>query len=263
MRNQALVRSIHDARNRDLHPGGAFARTVLEVREAISEIKSGKTEIDECFLADQTRDISAEFRALQSKAEYLLELEWAGIIIESENPWDTLRAYPYYPAYLSLVGAEHAAVSECAGGTYAEACFAGSGPFPISAIVLAHVYGIRCECVDRDASAVALSRSLIRSLGLQDLIHVTHADLADPREPISKPVFLAALAGGNANEKHQLLGILKRRMTAGTVLCARNAVGLGSLLYYPLSREELLPFTVEGFFEPPAPAVNSFFVARA
>ncbi len=69
-----------------------------------------------------------------------LEIEKANRILESQNPWKTLKNFTFYPNYLQLARTEYIGSK-----LKPENCvvFLGSGPLPMSLIMLCH--GFRCK----------------------------------------------------------------------------------------------------------------------
>jgi nicotianamine synthase len=205
--------------------------------------------------------ILPEFRSLQSQAEYLLECDWAKKVAASPDPLATLLAFPYYDGYAQLTAVEHGALTRLTGHPLRTATFAGSGPLPLTAILLARAYGLASTCVEREEEAVRLSRQAVRALGLQAEIQIVQADIADLPPLRTDAVFLAALAGHSDQEKQGLVRALHDRISAGCLLCARTVEGLGAVHYYPLQPGELRPFKVLEVARPPWPAVNVSLIA--
>jgi hypothetical protein len=68
-----------------------------------------------------------------------LEIEEAKSLLSSRNPWETLRNFTFYPNYMQLAMTEY---------TYSglkpedHVLFLGSGPLPLSLIILCHEYDL-------------------------------------------------------------------------------------------------------------------------
>lgn len=129
-----------------------------------------------------------------------LEIEEAKILLSSRNPWETLRNFTFYLNYLQLARTEYMG-SSLKSGDYV--LFLGSGPLPLSLIVLCHEYCLFGIGIEQDGKRAALSRQVITRLGLSERIQIiegnhftlplkTHCDLymvaaqAEPKEEVFK-----------------------------------------------------------------------------
>jgi hypothetical protein len=98
-----------------------------------------------------------------------LEIEHAKAILESEDPWRTLKDFDYFPNYLQLARTEYEG-SVLKGGDCV--IFLGSGPLPLSLIVLCDQYGLRGIGIEEEPNRAELSRSVLEKLGLSDQIEI-------------------------------------------------------------------------------------------
>lgn len=127
-----------------------------------------------------------------------LETEKAKSLLESSNPWETLRNFTFYTNYLQLARTEYTGSGLKPGDCV---LFLGSGPLPLSLIVLCHEYGLFGIGIEQDGERAALSRQVIARLGLSESIKIiegnhfslsfkTHCDLhmvaaqAEPRREV-------------------------------------------------------------------------------
>jgi nicotianamine synthase len=89
--------------------------------------------------------------------------------------------------------------------------------------------------IDRDAAALQVSQELCEKLGYEGM-EFAHEDIS-----VEKPtmvnwesfdvVFLAALVGADTDAKIDILESLARKLKPGTLIVARSAQGLRSVLY--------------------------------
>ena len=98
-----------------------------------------------------------------------LEIEKANSILESQNPWETLKNFTFYPNYLQLARTEY-----IGSNLKTEDCvvFLGSGPLPMSLIMLCHEHGVRGIGIEQDGKRASLSREVISRLKLSEKIRI-------------------------------------------------------------------------------------------
>ncbi len=118
-----------------------------------------------------------------------LEIERAGEILRSPDPWGTLRAFPFHPNYERLADMEAHGAGLGPGDTVA---FLGSGPLPLSLVVLARRHGIRGVGIEREPGLWDLSRRVLERLGLADRVRVVQGD--HRLLPLPEPVALVMVA---------------------------------------------------------------------
>jgi hypothetical protein len=105
-------------------------------------------------------DVITRFRSMYTAK---LEVEQAKAMIRSRDAWAALEDFAYLPNYLQLARTEYRGA-----GLKPEDCvlFLGSGPLPISLIVLCHQYGLRGIGIEQEPDRAELSRTVLDKLGL-------------------------------------------------------------------------------------------------
>ncbi|MDI9395781.1 MAG: nicotianamine synthase family protein [Euryarchaeota archaeon] len=98
-----------------------------------------------------------------------LEIEQAKDLLESSDPWKTLRNFTFYPNYIQLARTEYTGSGLKPGDC---TLFLGSGPLPLSLIVLCREYGLFGIGIEQDGKRAALSRQVISCLGLSENIKI-------------------------------------------------------------------------------------------
>jgi hypothetical protein len=118
--------------------------------------------------------------------------------------------------------------------------FIGSGPFPITAILLHRLTGKRVDCLELDNESANISRRVLNKIGMDDAIHV-HVGNGSTFNLQPYDVVLAALL---AKPKDAIMkNVLKSGQPDCSVLC-RTSEGMRRLLYEPTSSEALAGFAV-------------------
>lgn len=214
-------------------------------------------------LADPVvRAIQPHLHRLCSDGEYELERDWSRRIAASADPWAELARFPYHENYRQLTRLEYHALRGLGAGADVRVAFLGSGPLPLTSIVLAHEFGLRVDNVDVDAEAHALGARVAAALGLGGL-HAHHGDaLGFDTLGGYDVVVLAALVGLDAGDKRHLIRHLRRGMAPGALLLVRSAHRLRSLLYPAVDVDDLVGFTPEVVIQPFNDVINSVIVAR-
>lgn len=244
----------------DLRPGpevdglfGSLVRLVLSTSD------------DEAadLLADRTvASVRPELHALCSRGEFELELAWARRIAAGPAPRAELELFPYAGNYRALCRLELDVLATVADRPVRRVAFLGSGPLPLSPVLVAGELGVPVDGFDRDAAAVALARRVVGALGVAD-VSFLHADVADADLASYDVVVLAALVGVSAAEKRSVLRRLAGAMAPGAVLLARSARGMRSLLYPAIDPQALEGFELQAVVHPVDEVINSVVLARA
>lgn len=144
-----------------------------------------------------------------------LEVKWGRSIAESERPLEILKGFSFYPNYLSLGKTEFEGANLKSGDYIA---FLGSGPLPLSLIVLCQVYGVKGVGIERVPQWAALSREVIDRLGLSAEIEILDGDHS--YFPLKKNVQLTMVAAA-AQPKAEIFAHLKEVLLPGTKVSYR------------------------------------------
>ena len=144
-----------------------------------------------------------------------LEIERAEAVLRSPDPWDALRAFPFYPNYELLADAEAGGAGLGAGATVV---FLGSGPLPLSLVMLARRHGIRGVGIERDPGLWDLSRRLLERLGLAGQVRVERGD--HRMLPLPEPADLVMVAAA-ATPQGEIFDHLARGLPEGALVSHR------------------------------------------
>ncbi|GJN12501.1 hypothetical protein PR202_ga30784 [Eleusine coracana subsp. coracana] len=206
-----------------------------------------------------------------SEAEGLLEAHYADLLAGFDNPLDHLHVFPYFGNYVALSQLEYSLLSHhLPGPPPVRVAFVGSGPLPLSSLVLAahhlpptarvHNYDI---CPDANARAEKLVRA---DPALAARVAFVTADVADVTRDMAgyEVVFLAALVGMAAEEKAHVVAHLGRHMAPGAALVVRSAHGARAFMYPVVDPEEVRRggFEVLAVHHPVGDIINSVIIAR-
>jgi hypothetical protein len=158
-------------------------------------------------------DAISTFRS-QYTAE--LEAEQANSILKSEDPWNALTNFTYLPNYIQL------AQTECRGAGLKPSdtvLFLGSGPLPLTLIVLCHQHGLNGIGIERDPKRAELSRKVLGKLGLSSQIRITRGN--HQTLPLAETPDLIMVAA-QAEPKKEIFDHLASVLPAGTKIAYRT-----------------------------------------
>jgi nicotianamine synthase len=177
------------------------------------------------------KDIQEELYKICAEGESLLEAAWADRVLKSDDVWATLREFPYYQSYVSMVGQEVALLARKSH----RALFIGSGPLPLTAILLAIQHDMDIVCLDSDSEALFKGARVVEKLGLCHRIKFICADgkeFSIPKE--INVTFVAALVGDRVKEKEAVITHVTKTAPQNSAIVLRTAEGLATLVYRPV-----------------------------
>ncbi|CAN6206529.1 unnamed protein product [Urochloa humidicola] len=230
-----------------------------------------RSSVDVEALPPELQAMRARLIRLCSDAEGLLEAHYSDLLAGFDNPLEHLGLFPYLNNYLLLSELEHGLLARhVPGPAPARVAFVGSGPLPLSSLVLAarHLPAACFDNYDISGEANERARRLVRAdAGLaarmafrtSDVAHLTREHMAG-----YDVVFLAALVGMAAEEKARVVEHLGRHMGPGAALVVRSAHGARGFLYPVVDPEEIRRggFEVLAVHHPEGEVINSVIIAR-
>ncbi|BFG36817.1 hypothetical protein CerSpe_230910 [Prunus speciosa] len=267
--------------------GDALVQRVCELYEQISSLESLKpskdvnmlftqlvltcmppSPIDVSKLCQGVQEIRSKLIRLCGEAEGLLENHFSTILGSYEHPLHHLTIFPYYSNYLKLSKLEFTILSQHFPHVPSKIAFVGSGPLPLTSIVLAsnHLTTTSFHNYDIDPSANSKALGLVSSdpdLSKRMVFHTT--DIMDVTNALKDydVVFLAALVGMDKMEKLKIIDHLAKYMAPGATLMLRSAHGARAFLYPVIDPcDDLRGFEVLSVFHPTDEVINSVVIAR-
>jgi len=188
-------------------------------------------------------DIRRELPAIRSYYSAFFsihEKHLAEELLKSEAPWETLKSFPLYPRYETLVRSQIEAVYTAPGSILA---FIGCGSVPMSLILMSRLYGIRSIGLDNSAETVNLSKKVIQCLGLGQEVEIIQGDESGLQGSDWDLVLVAALAEPKARIFQTLRKILKERKEHVPVIY-RTYTGMRAVLYEPVQPGDIQGFSI-------------------
>lgn len=245
----------------DLRPSADVNRLF---KRLVALTLDGPAELAERVLASpEVRAIRPELQELCARGEFELETHWSDRVAEAADPRLELARFPYYRHYELATRMEAACLFSVRRRFVRRVLFAGSGPLPLTSVLLAREHGIQVDNVEVDAEACRRGARLAARLGLSDRLRFFHADVLD-YEPDGEhdAVFLAALAGLDEAAKNRLLSRLRGLMPESSLLVIRSAHRLRALVYPAVPVDGLRGFEPVVELRPHNEIMNSNLIVR-
>jgi 16S rRNA G527 N7-methylase RsmG len=175
------------------------------------------------------------------KAEFELEtnfVEW--LLNKTKLQFRDLHEFEYFNNYQELTNWEHEKILIHSNKSPKKILFIGSGPFPLTGILLGQISDYEITLLDRDSSAIKLSKSLIQKLSLQN-INIVQNDIRDYQHIADHDVIIvAALVGENEIESVNIINHIFKQANKKTLIIARTTHGEREVLYRKINTDKLL-----------------------
>ncbi|XP_061348659.1 nicotianamine synthase-like [Gastrolobium bilobum] len=223
--------------------------------------------IDIEALPQEVKNIRESLISLCGRAEGLLELEFSTFISHTPKPLNNLTLFPYYGNYVKLANLENKILKENGVVNAKKVAFVGSGPMPLTSIIMAihHMESTHFDNFDIDEKANEAARKIVASdAALEKRMKFETYDIMELRERLGQYdcIFLAALVGMSREEKVKIMGHIRKYMKEGGVLLVRSAKGARAFLYPIVEEHDLLDFEVLTIFHPTNDVINSVVLLR-
>lgn len=263
----AEIRMLHGAlaESDDLDPGPAtdavFARLV-----ALATRRRPAGQAERVLADPDVARLVPDLHRLCARGEYALERLWSRRVAAADDPWAVLQAFPYTGNYRDLTRLEVHALRGHLPAAPRRVLFVGSGPLPLTSIMMATEHGVAVDNLDVDPEAVALGAASVAALGTPG-VRFRAGDVLDTTDLGGyDAVCLAALVGLEPAAKARVLAHLRRHVEPGALLLARSAHALRALLYPVLDVDDVLApagFDPLAVLHPYTDVVNSVVLARS
>lgn len=225
--------------------------------------------IDVTKMCDTVQETRQKLIKICGEAEGHLEHHFSSILTSFEdNPLHHLNIFPYYNNYIKLGKLEYDLLTQNLNGLVPRnVAFIGSGPLPLTSIVLAssHLKETVFHNFDIDPSANSLASLLVSSdpdISQRMFFHTV--DIMNVTESLKSfdVVFLAALVGMNKEDKVRVIEHLQKHMAPGAVLMLRSAHGPRAFLYPIVEPCDLQGFEVLSIYHPTDDVINSVVISK-
>jgi hypothetical protein len=187
------------------------------------------------------------------------ETHLAARLLDASDPWETLQSFPLYPRYEALVK------NQIELGNIEKSsrlAFIGCGPVPSSLILLNRLAGIRSVGLDVSDKAVALSKQVVRALGLEKHIEIVHGDEIQLQHLDWDMVLVAAMADPKQRIFRNLRPIIQANGKKDALVFFRTYTGMRTILREPVSDDDIKGFRIVKKLYPVGRVNNTTVVAK-
>lgn len=201
--------------------------------------------------------LAQQSQCLCSEGEYALEMYWSKKITTAHCPQQAIQRFPYLHNYQQLVDLELQVMKPTS--PVKKVLFIGSGPLPMSAILLANQYW-HIDCIDKNQTAHDHGQAVVRALGIAH-IHCICADIHNQENLAQyQIIIMGSLVGTTSHEKELILRHIHDRVSPGTKVIVRSSHGLRELLYPSINISQLTQWSIEHIVHPKNDIINSLIV---
>lgn len=184
-----------------------------------------------------------------------LETENARSILNSDDPWKTLKSFHFYNRYKGLIKNENQLVKFT---PEQKVVFIGGGPLPLTLILFNKLYGSKCVSVEIQPDVAELSRQVLQKLGLDSEIEVVVGDETSVKDIDYTVVMVAALA----EPKERVFTNLWEIVDTRTPVLYRTYTGMRAILYSPVTERATRGFHKEVMILPTGKVNNTSVLIR-
>ncbi|XP_022013708.1 probable nicotianamine synthase 4 [Helianthus annuus] len=235
-----------------------LVKKVCEIYEKLSKFETLKhcNEIDNLYnelvdtcllhssiniaaLPENIQELRSKLIRLCGEVETQLEVHFSMILGSLKNPLHHLNIFPNHSNHLKLTRVEYNLLNQHYSTTTQapkQLAFVGSGPLPLTSILLAsyHLKETTFHNYDIDLSANSMASPLVASdddLSKRMFFHTT--DIVDVTDELKDydVIFLVALVGMDVDEKVKVIQRLAKFMAPGAIVMLRSAHGTRAFLY--------------------------------
>ncbi|CAK9329828.1 unnamed protein product [Citrullus colocynthis] len=223
--------------------------------------------MDVSTLPPNVQAIRESLIVLCGQAESLLELEFSTLLSKIPKPLNNLILFPYYHNYIKLANLENKILKDNGVVNPKKVAFVGSGPLPLTSIIMAmkHMKGTHFDNYDVDSVANDVAGKIVGSdAELEGRMKFWTRDIVEVKEELGgyDCVFLAALVGMKKEDKVKIIKHLRKYMKEGGIVVVRSAKGGRAFLYPVVEVGDLVGFEILSIFHPTDDVVNSVILVR-
>lgn len=207
----AELKQIHnrvkDLEERDiLESSSAELQEIFQRLDELTALNMDKASTEMILKSPEFDSLTTSISNFRFLYNLKLEIEEAKSLIESPNPWETLQNFTFYSNYLQLARTEYTG-----SGLKPKDCvlFLGSGPLPLSLIVLCHEYDLQGIGIEQERERACISRKVIDHLGLSKRIQIIEGNhFSLPLESVCELYMVAAQAEPKREVFEQIAKVL-------------------------------------------------------
>jgi hypothetical protein len=174
-----------------------------------------------------------------SEAEFLVELSDSRQVCQYPNSvLDKVEQLPNWNTYVALVGEElstlHRITEQARYTDNSPYVFVGSGPLPLSSILLHLLSDVKVICLEMNPVAYDASCSLLKRMGLEDKVMVVNMNGSDFDYGAYDRIFVASLVRNKQAVLEQI-----SRTSKDPLVAVRTAEGMRQIMYEAIDESQL------------------------
>jgi len=237
----AMIREVNELlqQQSDLSPANQLVANII--RRFTYQLRSRyfPEEVQAVLSNEYVRANQRKLQDKLSEAEFLAELGDVRRICESEDSvLEVITRLPIWNVYMALVSEELSTlrqfIRQDSLTEKSPIVFVGSGPMPLSPIIL-HLFGdVEVICLEMDTAACDASSSLLEQLGLGTQVTVVMKDGSDFDYSSYSRIFVASLVRNKQAVLEQI-----RRTSPDSLVAVRTAEGMRQIMYEAIDESEL------------------------
>jgi hypothetical protein len=234
-----LIKETHDVLHREsnLTPlNSAVTKPITIFTEALRQAYTPE-EVKYVMGNVEVASLQKGLLAKLSEAEYQMELfDSRQLCNQPEFGLASLFQYKNWGNYESLVGEELKQLRKISRPEEITSpiVFVGSGPLPLSALLLHLRWNVSVICLDIDPDACEAARFMMERINISDNVQVVQGDGAEFDYADRQHVFIASLV----TQKDKVLEQI-RRSNPGALVAIRTAEGIRQLMYEAINEEAI------------------------
>ncbi|MGP8022569.1 MAG: nicotianamine synthase family protein [Methanobacterium sp.] len=227
---------------------------ILPLLDAIEEIahdqKIDFKDAEHILKNEKMNDALKIIRGFYVEIGLKLETENAQEILESENPWKTLKSFYFYERYEKLIQNENKLINFIHKEVVV---FIGGGPLPLTLILLNKMFGVKGISIEIVPDIAEISRKVLKKLDLTSEIIVISGDETELSYLDYNVVMVAALA----EPKKRIFNNVKKEIKQYNSVIYRTYTGMRAILYSPVTEEATQGFQEINRVLPPGKVNNT------
>lgn len=238
----AFIREVNELLQKEVDLSPANQRVTNIISRLLGLLKSRylPEEVQAVLSNEYIRMHQRNLQDKLSEAEFLAELDDSRHICKSDgSAMDIVTRLPIWNTYMALVSEELSVLRRFNRQdddltAMTPIVFVGSGPMPLSPIILHLLSGTEVICLEMDAAAYAASRSLLERMGLGTRVSVLLENGSEFDYSGYTRIFVASLV----RNKQEVLAQISRT-SPDSLAAVRTAVGMRQIMYEAIDETQL------------------------
>ncbi len=198
-----------------LHVNSELMHNSFNFLDKVASMPVDKSVVERLLNDKKLKPILREISRFRKIFNIRLELNRSGKILRSNKPWEVIKAFNFYKNYVELANMEVKGANLKSGQ---KVVFLGSGPLPLSLIILCKNYHLRGIGIEQHEEYVKISQEIINKLDIADRIKIIKGNHFSLSSDFKTDLIMIAAA---AVPKDEIFNYLRVNMKSGTNISYR------------------------------------------